>query len=231
MTRIRPEDRLEHLIEAATRVFLEMGYRRAQIADIARAMGVASGTVYLYVESKEALFDLVLQRAVGAGGEDLPGELPLPTPPQGAILERIVQQGKTFGAMPTLEAALAGAPVTDIRAEIQALLGELYVRISRRRRAIKLIERSALDWPELAQVYYLEMRRGLIRRLTDYLELRIGQKRLRPVPDIPTAARLLIETTAWFAMHRLGDPDSAMIDDAMALETVVHVLTNAFVPE
>ena len=36
---------------AATDVFIERGYRQTQMADVARAMGVAKGTVYLYVVS------------------------------------------------------------------------------------------------------------------------------------------------------------------------------------
>jgi len=59
MARKTPPNRLEQLVEHATRVFVEQGYRRTQIADVAAAMGVAKGTIYLCVESKEALFDLV----------------------------------------------------------------------------------------------------------------------------------------------------------------------------
>src|SRR3970282_2162396 len=63
MPRSMPRDRFHDLIEAATAVFLEQGYRRTQMADVAARMGVAKGTVYLYVESKEALFDAVLRHA------------------------------------------------------------------------------------------------------------------------------------------------------------------------
>jgi hypothetical protein len=33
------------------------------------------------------------------------------------------------------------------------------------------------------------------------------------VPDTPAAARYINETIAWFAMHRHGDPESAVLDD------------------
>jgi Bacterial regulatory proteins, tetR family len=70
MVRRTPEHRFQDLLDAATRVFIAQGYRRTQVADVAEAMRVAKGTVYLYVESKEALFDAALRYA------DAPGPVP-----------------------------------------------------------------------------------------------------------------------------------------------------------
>ena len=47
--------------------------------DVANALGVAKGTLYLYVESKEALFDLVIRHADRPGTEpDFPVKSPKP---------------------------------------------------------------------------------------------------------------------------------------------------------
>jgi hypothetical protein len=48
------------------------------------------------------------------------------------------------------------------------------------------------------------------------------------VPDVPVAARFIVESVAWFAMHRHGDPDSAMLEDAASRRTVGHLLVAAF---
>ena len=58
VTRHDPSTRLRELVRCATAVFIEQGYKGAQMEDVARALGVAKGTPYVYVESKEALFDL-----------------------------------------------------------------------------------------------------------------------------------------------------------------------------
>jgi AcrR family transcriptional regulator len=50
-----PENRFGDLVQAAVQVFIAQGYRLTQMSDVAAAMGVAKGTVYLYVKSKEAL--------------------------------------------------------------------------------------------------------------------------------------------------------------------------------
>jgi hypothetical protein len=60
----RPTDSgLQDLVGAATDALIAQGSQRAQMADVAAAIGVAKGTLYLYVESKEALFDLALRYA------------------------------------------------------------------------------------------------------------------------------------------------------------------------
>ena len=43
-----------------------------------------------------------------------------------------------------------------------------------------------------------------------YLSARVDAGVLPPVPGVSVAARFIVETVAWFAMHRRGDPDSAM---------------------
>src|SRR5215208_3049991 len=52
----RPEARPEEILDAAFVVFGDSGFARAKIDDVARLAGVSKGTVYLYFDSKEALF-------------------------------------------------------------------------------------------------------------------------------------------------------------------------------
>ena len=73
-------------------------------------------------------------------------------------------------------------------------------------------------------------RAGLIDRVRRYLARRIREGRLRPVPDVAIAARLAIETAAWFAWHRLGDPSPQAMDDAVARDTVITVLARGLLP-
>jgi AcrR family transcriptional regulator len=150
---------------------------------------------------------------------------------KGATLEQVRERLAEANALPQLDAALERHDGVDPRAELEAIVRELYAASGPYRRAKNLIAASARDWPDLAAIYYVEIRRDVIRRLTRYLERRIAQKRLRPVPDAATAARLILETVAWFARHRYGAPDSAMIRDDVAQETVVHVLVSAFCPD
>jgi TetR/AcrR family transcriptional regulator, fatty acid metabolism regulator protein len=66
-----PGPKREALLRAAIDVFAERGYFNAQVADIARAAGVAAGTVYLYFRSKDdilvSIFDRTMREALAEG--------------------------------------------------------------------------------------------------------------------------------------------------------------------
>lgn len=52
-------DKREVITTAALDLFRHYGYRRTSMEDIARAAAVAKGTLYLYFESKDQLFDAI----------------------------------------------------------------------------------------------------------------------------------------------------------------------------
>lgn len=52
----RPDARPEEILDAAVEVFGEQGYANTRLDAVARRAGVSKGTLYLYFESKDALF-------------------------------------------------------------------------------------------------------------------------------------------------------------------------------
>src|ERR1700693_3440327 len=104
--RRRPPDGLDQVIAASVRVFGDKGYRRTQMADVAREMGVAPGTIYGYVTGKEALFHLVVDRAFTDGAPAPAPPLPIVAPPPGTTLARLRERLTADAAMPALDAAL-----------------------------------------------------------------------------------------------------------------------------
>lgn len=227
MARKTPPDRLPQLIACATKVFIEQGYRRTQMDDVATALGVAKGTLYLYVESKEALFDLVVRRADAEPPLPQFAPLPLPTPKPGATLRYVRERLARNQTLPALTAALARQRVKDARTELAAILGELYDTLSRNRHGIKLLDRSAQDLPELAALWFDNARGGLIATLAHYLEIRMQRKLLRPLPDATVTARLMIEAISFWAVHRHWDPRPQVVEETVARDTVVQFILNA----
>jgi len=55
------------ILRAAIDVFADRGYFNAQVADVARAAGVAAGTVYLYFKSKDDLLVSIFERSMRDG--------------------------------------------------------------------------------------------------------------------------------------------------------------------
>src|SRR5438552_3557379 len=59
-----PGPKRDAILRAAIDVFAERGYFNAQVADVARAAGVAAGTVYLYFKSKDDLLVSIFERSM-----------------------------------------------------------------------------------------------------------------------------------------------------------------------
>jgi TetR/AcrR family transcriptional regulator, fatty acid metabolism regulator protein len=70
----------ERILRAAIRIFSRKGFFHSRISEIARAAGVADGTIYLYFKSKDDLLIAIFEEKMGevvadvrrrvAGGED-----------------------------------------------------------------------------------------------------------------------------------------------------------------
>ncbi len=60
----RKEDRPQEITAAAFDVFAEKGYARARVQEVAERAGVSKGLLYLYFETKQALFKAVIRSVV-----------------------------------------------------------------------------------------------------------------------------------------------------------------------
>jgi AcrR family transcriptional regulator len=171
--RVRPGSWFSDLLEAATKVFTAKGYRQTQMSDIAREMGVSQGTLYNYVESKEALFLLVCERGFSDSPIEPPDEPPIPPPSFEAMLQRVRERMFSSIRLEALRVALRTKNVVDARAELEGVLREFYSVVERFRHGFDLVERSALDVPEMAQMLFVKGRRKGVGALARYLTNRI----------------------------------------------------------
>lgn len=63
--RRRKEARPEEIIEAALALFAEKGFSATRLDDVAKRAGISKGTLYLYFDSKEAIFRSVVETLIG----------------------------------------------------------------------------------------------------------------------------------------------------------------------
>src|SRR5579872_944829 len=72
----RGGEKRERILDAAVRVFARKGFHATRVSEVARAAGVADGTIYLYFESKDALlvslFENRVERLLGFLERELP---------------------------------------------------------------------------------------------------------------------------------------------------------------
>ena len=226
MPRRRPHNRLDIIADSATEVFIRHGFTRAGVAQVAAAAKVGPGTIYLYAASKDALFDLAIRRAL----EDptvWTMHLPHPVPHHGAVADAVWRCLQNAAHFPQLWLAADSTPPDDIQKEAGGILAELYTWLHRYRRAIKLAERCAGDWPEVAQLFQRRFWRGGVRRVADYLSRRMREGVLPVRRDPLAAAYLLVESLAWMAVHRHWSSEGVELAENSSAETSQQMLLAA----
>jgi AcrR family transcriptional regulator len=149
--RRRKDARPEEIVAAALDVFVERGFARTKLEDVARRAGVTKGTIYLYFENKEALFKAVVRETIVpviAKGEALVQAF---TGSARDLFEKLVRDyWRLVG-----ETNLAGIP--------------------------KLMMAEAGNFPELARFYYEEVAVRGHRLMASVLERGIKAGEFRPV--------------------------------------------------
>lgn len=119
--------KFQTILEAALDVFLEKGFTEARLDEVAARAGVAKGTIYLYVPSKQALFEALVKSGIGG---------PIGTIEQ-TMLTLDVPAEEQFRTL-----------FTFLRREV---LG------TRRMDIVRLLLREASRFPELAEIYHREV--------------------------------------------------------------------------
>ena len=226
MPRTAPSDRVPKLLDAASAAFVEHGFQRTQMDDIADRLGVSKGTIYRSVDSKESLFAAVLMWA------DDPDHIP----DAGLTVPATIDQlAVTIAA--DLAAAVARLELTAVVAErrrlrsraalgdeIERLVAGLYAVMHARRSAIMVLDRCAGEIPELAPVWFGRGRYALVDLWKHYLELRASV--LPHDLDVEILARTIVEIITIWAVKMPWDraPRPYPADTAAACATMIRNL-------
>jgi TetR/AcrR family transcriptional regulator, fatty acid metabolism regulator protein len=86
----RGGDKRERILDAAVRVFARKGFHATRVSEVAKAAGVADGTIYLYFESKDHLLMSLYEHRVERLLAYLDTELPR-APTASHRLQRIIE--------------------------------------------------------------------------------------------------------------------------------------------
>jgi AcrR family transcriptional regulator len=227
--RLPANERLLQLARAATEEFGHFGYRGTKTADVAAKAGLSTGSLFNYVESKEALFHLVFVFGFEMASERLPAR-PVATPGPGETLA-VIKAGLTQVQMPRMRAAMVEMQPADVALELREIVEERYALLNHYWPLIAVIERCAAEMPDLEAAWFDLARAGTFEELGLYLERRMAEGLLRSMPDAAVAARVVTESLSWFAWHRREGRDSALYNDDAVRRTVVEFICSALVPE
>jgi hypothetical protein len=92
----------------------------------------------------------------------------------------------------------------DLKRELAEIIEELWDICERNRIQIVILERSAIEYPELAEVFDRYARRQILEQLERYLTNRMRRGVIRPVHSVSATARFILESLAWFGFKQLG---------------------------
>ncbi len=173
--------------------------------DIALAMGVAKGTVYRSVHSKESLLAAVLEYA------DTPDALPIRGTTETFDLGR-ASTGLREGlarSVARLELAAAVArdestPDRPIGAEIERLALDLFEMMARHRIRIMVLDRCAAELPALASEWHRSGRYAIVDLWVEYLSKH--SEHVGSTVDLEILARTIVELTTLWAVKMPWDP-------------------------
>ena len=125
--RRRKEARPQEILDAALAVFAEKGFSAARMEDISRRAGVTKGTIYLYFESKEALFKALVRESLA------------PT------IQGVIAQAEAYEG-----------PSRDLLILVLSTMGS-FIRTSDRVVLPKIVIAEAGNFPELVRFYREEI--------------------------------------------------------------------------
>ncbi len=91
--RRRKDARPAEIIEAGLAEFAERGFAATRLEDVARRAGIGKATIYLYFESKEALFEAAVRARPIAVLQDIEAAIASFDGPTPDLVERIIRVG------------------------------------------------------------------------------------------------------------------------------------------
>ncbi len=214
---------LTEIAEASLNHISRYGFKQTQMSDVAKAIGISAGTLYLYVENKEALLALASAfLLIKSELEDAP--LPFKAVPRERLAKLFAETAESLAKWPTLDRAIVDK--TSDPERFKAVGYEMFDLMVENHRAIWFLDRLAFELPEFAPVQ-LNSVRGRTLRLLSKLLLATGKTSIPP-DGLPIIARGAIEILAWSAMHRRRDGLDAQPTDKLSEANIRELSVLAF---
>jgi AcrR family transcriptional regulator len=192
----RKEARPAEILDAALAVFAEKGFAAARLDQVAKAAGVSKGTLYLYFDSKEALFEAVVRSAIVpriANAEALLRDH------DGSATEFLARLYRMFAAV------MADGQVAAIP---------------------KLVIAEAGNFPDLARFYLREVVSRGLRLMGAVLELGVARGEFRPMnPAHATRLMIAPVLFLALWRQSLGRHDDTELDGEAFLADALGLLT------
>ena len=218
------ENRLQVIYSAASSLFIDRGYMRTQIKDIADKIGMSAGMLYVYFKGKQEILDFILKCTIDPAF--LKRDFIYPIGPElflglhEEIIEVLNENQAAFSA--PLAHHADNYPFSQ-------MLSDAFDTIARYGTGCLVIEKNINDLGPLG-AEYISYRKVFFQSVLRYLELYRSRGELRAAPNLELAAQQVIQTLAWWGMHVQNDAFEPQTDisPAVAKDVCLDNLIHAY---
>ncbi|UZQ50029.1 helix-turn-helix domain-containing protein [Clostridium kluyveri] len=218
------DERLYKIFDVASRMFIKQGYTRTQINQIAKAAGIAVGSMYHLFESKEAVYGFVIKCIISP--EYIHGPLSLPITEKDFIgLEEevhsvLINNSKEFDKH---------KEEISIGYNFQSMISNAFDTISKYARGCLIFEKNTNEHEEFVEIYR-QFRSYFFTSVYEYLKLFEKYGHIRKIEDLKLAARFIIESISWWTMDLPYNSFEVQeqISEETAKKVVIDALSHAY---
>ncbi len=192
------ENRMQLIFNAASHLFINKGYARTQIKDIAKEIGLSTGMLYVYFTGKRDILNFILKGTIEPSFITREFELPISSEIFASLDNEIMD------AFEKIKKHFA-AHLNDItNYPLEQMLSDAFDVIAKHAIGCLLIEKNTDDLGKLTG-YYKEYRRDFYDQVLMYISLYMKEGTFRKVEYPKYCTRLIIETMSWWGMHIMND--------------------------
>lgn len=192
------ENRMRSIFDAASHLFINKGYARTQIKDIAKEIGLSTGMLYVYFTGKRDILNFILKGTIDQAFITQEFELPI----RSELFDSL--DNEITNAFEENTKAFSSHLDNITEYPLEQMLSDAFEVISKYGIGCLLIEKNPDDLRKLT-VYYKEYRKKFYDQVLSYITQYMQIGTFRHVEHPQHITRLIIETLSWWGMHITND--------------------------
>lgn len=192
------ENRMRSIFDAASHLFINKGYARTQIKDIAKEIGLSTGMLYVYFTGKRDILNFILKGTIDQAFITQEFELPI----RSELFDSL--DNEIMNAFEENTKAFSSHLNNITEYPLEQMLSDAFEVISKYGIGCLLIEKNPDDLRKLT-VYYKEYRKKFYDQVLSYITQYMQIGTFRHVEHPQHITRLIIETLSWWGMHITND--------------------------
>jgi Transcriptional regulator len=218
------DERLYKIFDAASRMFINQGYARTQMNQIAKAAGIAVGSMYHLFESKEAVYGFVIKCIISPEYIQSPLSLPISEKDFTGLEEEI--QSVLINNSNEFDKHKAEIPIGY---NFENMLSLAFDTISKYARGCLIFEKNTNVHEEFVEIYR-QFRASFFTSVSEYLELFEKNGCIREIENLKLATRFIIESISWWTMDLPYNSFEVHeeISEEYAKKVVIDALSHAY---